>query len=1217
MNTITRNLFLLLLLSIFNNAYGQAGRKLLQTKLNNEKEKYQWTDSDITGWEITDQYTDAVTGITYIYTQQRNQGIKVYNGITSFALKDNAVVHFSPVIIKDLKNKINAVQPDIKPEDAVKAAAAHLGLRAGRVERNGQESDHTYFFNALTISRQPVKAELVYHTVNNKVLLCWDVSFEMISDPHWWNIRIDALTGQFIDKNDYTRHCSFHDHAAENEAPQAPLAPMAGDAYNVFALPLEAPSFGSRSLLTNPADVIPSPYGWHDSNGAAGAEYTITRGNNVFVYEDANNDNLPGYSPNGGAPLHFDYPFTAGAAPLVNQDASLTNLFYVNNKIHDVLYHAGFTEVAGNFQMNNYGNGGVGNDHVLAEGFDGSGTNNANFNTPPDGYSGRMQMYLFTGNAASCTNLNVTSSTFSGAMTVGLASFTGVGSVTDTLILVNDATAPFTDACNAITNSIAGKVVLIDRGNCDFVAKAQAAQNAGAVGVIIANNVSGAAPGMSGSPNVSIPVVSVSLANGNTLKSALTAGVVTVTINTCSGNSLDGSFDNGIIVHEYGHGVSNRLTGGPSQASCLINAEQGGEGWSDWLALILTIEPGDSGEDSRGIGTYASGQNTNGSGIRRFPYSTDMSINPQTYSDLSLSSAVHNIGEIWCDAIWDMSWLIIDQQGFSPDFNTTSGNYIALRLVLEGMKLQPCNPGFLDARDAILTADALLYNNAHRCLIWEAFARRGMGFNASQGSSNVVGDETEDFSMPPFCAAPTQAPAAAFTSNISTVNCGNNIAFTDQSTAAFDWLWDFGDGTTSILQDPVHTFSAAGTFNVKLVVSNPLGSDSAFMNITVNPAFTASVTASPQTVCSGDTVHLGATASGSNYRSYQVSSIAFAPLSGTGTAVTLSDDAMSTARPIGFTFNFFGTNYTNFYLCSNGFITFSPGMPASYFAMPVPTAGIPDNMIALCWNDLNPQNAGSSVNYFTTGTAPNRMLVVRYSTSHYGGTGYPFVVQAILYETTNIIEIHSTTISNVSAFDPSGVTTQGVENAAGNDGVPVPGRNAAMFSSSNEAWRFTPYIPYTYTWQPGSLSGSVQDVVPQASGTYTVYISDGTACNSPFTSPAITVNACVLTLNLQMMIEGYYAGNSMMNPAISNSTGNPNNQLSDTITVLLHESVAPYNLIRSDQVVLNTNGTVSIVYPPSLQGSDYYISVKQRNTLETWSKVPVTLNAVTNYNFKN
>jgi Zn-dependent M28 family amino/carboxypeptidase len=140
--------------------------------------------------------------------------------------------------------------------------------------------------------------------------------------------------------------------------------------------------------------------------------------------------------------------------------------------------------------MNNYGNGGLANDYVKAEALDGSGTNNANFSTPSDGLSGRMQMYLWDGNVSPCNSLSVTSSTFNGSMNTNSASFTGTDTVTANLILVNDGTGTVTDACTAIQNNIAGKIALIDRGICSFVSKAQNAQNAGAVGVIIANNTS-------------------------------------------------------------------------------------------------------------------------------------------------------------------------------------------------------------------------------------------------------------------------------------------------------------------------------------------------------------------------------------------------------------------------------------------------------------------------------------------------------------------------------------------------------------------------------------------------------------------------------------------------------------------------------------------------------------------------------------------------------
>ena len=747
------SLCLAILLASSGNIFSQAqeNKALIQSALQNEKSKRNWQDSDISEWKISSEHKDKSSGITHAYVQQMHNGIPVYNAVSVFALKQNSVVSFNPGVVNKVKEKANASSASITPNAAIEAAARHLELpmtaTPGLIRSDAKSNQ--YEFNAPELSARPVKVQLLYQPKNNKLILAYDVSIELKDGKHWWNVRIDANTGVFLDKNDYVTECNMGDGHNHFEQPEtvSPLMlaspqqapPASGSSYNVFPFPLESPGSGSRSLLYDPADPIASPFGWHDTDGAAGAEYTITRGNNVYAYEDQNNDNLPGYSPDGGAGLTFDFPLDLSQPPATSMSAALTNLFYAVNSVHDKLYALGFDEAAGNFAVNNYGKGGEGNDPVLAEGFDGGGFNNANFSTPPDGYSGRMQMYLWSGD--DCSTLNITSTGYTGPMAVLKGGFSPDASVNAEVILMNDGVAPNSDGCGAAVISLTGKIVLIDRGSCTFVSKVQAAQAAGAVGVIIANNTSGIFS-MGGTGSVSIPAVMISQADGITLKSALLSGVVNANLVTCSTVDRDGSLDNGIIAHEFGHGVSNRLTGGPANSGCLGNGEQAGEGWSDWLALMMTIEPGDNGTDARLIGSYVS----NG-GIRRYPYSTDMNVNPQTYADLALSPEVHNIGEIWCSAIWDMTWMLIDQYGYSSDPTVaTAGNNIAMRLVLEGMKLQPCSPGFLDSRDAILLADKLLYNDEHRCKIGQAFARRGMGSLAVQGSADIAGDETADFS---------------------------------------------------------------------------------------------------------------------------------------------------------------------------------------------------------------------------------------------------------------------------------------------------------------------------------------------------------------------------------------------------------------------------------------------------------------------------------------
>lgn len=776
-----RNCCIVLCIVIVGNFYANAQehKAIFQASMQKEKSKRNWQDSDISEWKISSQNLDKSTGITHSYVQQVHNGIPVYNAISVFAVKNDSVVYFKPGLINNVKSKANTDKAAVTPKAAFEAARKHLGLSMkGSPELiKSDATANQYEFNSPELSRTPVKVKLLYVPKNGKLLLAWDVSIDLKNGQHWWNVRIDANTGQYIDKNDYVNEDNFGgnlsnsgQHKANNplivSGPQpGPFAsPPPGATYNVFAFPTEAPSFGNRTLLTDPADATASPYGWHDTDGNTGAEYTITRGNNVYAYEDQNNDNLPGYSPDGGPGLNFNFPLNTALPPVANMDAALTNLFYVVNSVHDKLYTLGFNESDGNFEVNTYGKGGTGNDPVLAEGFDGSGNNNANFATPPDGQSGRMQMYLWSG--PDCSTLTISSAGFNGTITTLMAGFSPVSSVNAEIILMNDGSGSLGCSPPAL-NNLAGKIVLIDRGTCPFVDKVLAAQAAGAVGVIIANNVAGIFA-MGGTGAVTIPVSMISQADGNTLKTELLGGIVTANLVTCS-SQLDGSLDNGIIAHEFGHGVSNRLTGGPANSGCLGNGEQAGEGWSDWLALMMTIKPGDKGTDARPIGSYV----YNG-GLRRYPYSTDMSINPQTYADLALSPEVHNIGEIWCSAVWDLSWLLIDKYGYDANpSDSTAGNNIAIKLVLEGMKLQPCGPGFLDSRDAIFLADQLLYNNAHRCLIGQAFARRGMGSSAEQGSADIAGDETPDFSDL-FCTDCDGTPVAGVTVSNTTEVCSMN-----------------------------------------------------------------------------------------------------------------------------------------------------------------------------------------------------------------------------------------------------------------------------------------------------------------------------------------------------------------------------------------------------------------------------------------------------------
>ncbi len=522
--------------------------------------------------------------------------------------------------------------------------------------------------------------------------------------------------------------------------------------------------------MANPADPVAAPFGWHDTNGLAGAEYSITRGNSVYAYPDVNSDDLSdGGEPSGGPTLVFTPTWSAALDPAQgqNQAAALTNLFYLTNRVHDVLYHYGFDEAAGNFQQLNYTATGVDGDAVQAEAQDGGSLNNANFASPPDGQLPRMQMYL----GGRPTYLTVNSpAAISGPKALATASFGPQSfTLTSNVVLVDDGVVAsgggtVNDGCETpFVNAAAlvGKIALISRGLCTSTIKVKNAQNAGAIGVIVGNNAAGAPIALGGTDaTIIIPALAITQADSNAIKARLAAATpVNVTL-VRSGAQRDGALDNGVIAHEYGHGLSNRLTGGPSNAGCLNAPEEAGEGWSDFVALAFTAKPTDTATTQHAVGTWLYAQAPNALGIRRYPYTTDLAANPLTYKDVALNTEVHALGEVWTALLWEVYWNLVADEGFSADLvHGSAGNTKMFQLVIDGLKLQPCNPTFVQARDAILSADVADYGGVHQCRIWQGFAKRGLGHSASSGAANSATDGTQAFDLPPLCTLDLQ-PAA-------------------------------------------------------------------------------------------------------------------------------------------------------------------------------------------------------------------------------------------------------------------------------------------------------------------------------------------------------------------------------------------------------------------------------------------------------------------------
>jgi extracellular elastinolytic metalloproteinase len=734
---------------------------------------------DLKEMKLSSMNIDKQSGVSHYYFNQYYKNIPVHNGVIGLHLDaqgqwiaSNSTFISNPQSVYKTETSFNNPIEAINIAMQVQSNTKIIGTSENNfvlISKNENE----YIYTNSQISHQQLKAHLVWLKRNNDLTLCWNINWLSLDEQNWWNVRIGTNENAILDKNNWINHCeasTLHNHDREGLQIQ-PENQGQGEGsgegktsakYRVLALPVESPSHGNMSLLNDPSDSLASPFSWHDDNGITGHEYTITRGNNVYASEDKNNDNVAGYSPNGGSTLNFDFTFDKTKRHTDYLDAAITNLFYWNNQMHDVWYHYGFDDASGNFQANNYSRGGAGSDEVMAEAQDGSGTNNANFGTPPDGQNPRMQMFVWNVSSTSFL-LRVTSPTsISRAYTSVLAGFGPKLTTTPIIgdiILVNDGSTNPSQSCQDLINasSINGQIALVDRGSCTFLEKVQFAQNAGAKAVIVVNSSTGniITMGGTGGAGITIPSIMISKADGDLIKNTLKGGqsVKGSLYDSigAAGKQYDSDFDNGIICHEYGHGISNRLTGGAANTSCLTNEEQMGEGWSDFFGLVMTHEPGDKGIDRRGIGTYAIDEPNTGDGIRNYPYSTSLSINPVTYKDIKSFSVPHGVGSVWCSMLWDMYWDFIAKYGYDPNIYTgKGGNNLAMKLVIEGMKMQPCNPGFTDGRDAILLADRTLNKGANQELIWKSFARRGLGKNADQGSSDDRGDGTENFEVPKF-----------------------------------------------------------------------------------------------------------------------------------------------------------------------------------------------------------------------------------------------------------------------------------------------------------------------------------------------------------------------------------------------------------------------------------------------------------------------------------
>lgn len=578
---------------------------------------------------MTRDFKTDHNGVTHLTFQQQLRGVNIYGcEVLANVTRDGALINISSGILPRPTGDFQTAAIQITALDAIRAAAANVGI-AVTVDptpasaASGKTMKQTWNNSADFRADEPITSELIYFPLTRTdIRPAWSVLIPEHGIGNTYEMMIDATNGQVLRRWNRlhfatTEPASYRVYTSDSPAPMSP-GPATPNGFQ--------PPFVPQTLVTvNPADISAiSQNGWIPD----GSNETL--GNNCDAATDLDNNNAPDLPRPVGTPYRvFDFTHDPTQAPTTvdNRAAAVVQLFYLTNVYHDKLHSLGFNEPAKNFQTNNFGLGGLGNDAVQAQAQDGSGTNNANFSSGgTDGGTGRMQMYIWT--------------------------------------------APNPDR--------------------------------------------------------------------------------------------DGDFDANIVYHELSHGLSVRLSNGTVSG---VQAGGMGEGWGDFFGLSLNAEPADDPHGTYSTGGYSthllSGMVDNYYfGIRRFPYSTDMNINPATYADIdnaqvsyppgvpsspgvgsfisTTANQVHNVGSVWCNMLWEARANLVGAHGFAA-------NDLMMQLVVDGLKLQPSTPNFLQARSAILQADLVNNGGANSGLLWTAFAKRGMGPMATSPAGSTSTGVVESF----------------------------------------------------------------------------------------------------------------------------------------------------------------------------------------------------------------------------------------------------------------------------------------------------------------------------------------------------------------------------------------------------------------------------------------------------------------------------------------
>ena len=436
---------------------GQSGEAIVRGFVRDNKDLYGLSSRQIDGLNFLGESVSRRSGLRMVRAEQMLNGYPIFQSETRFLLdREGRVLRSVGAMIPKASAPAAGLDGLISPQEALRSALVSLDVEidaglAEVVQRKGTSSSIEIRANDPNV-KGTVTSKLVYFPVAPGVLVpAWSqIIFGIDAD---WYILTDAREGTVLWRKNIRSDASTHEARfrvfvqadgktpADSPAPSSPTTAMPGGGTQFGEI---MPSIVTMSTAQ---DILASPNGWIDDcpGGVCTAVQTQTQGNNAIVCMDRDlftgidfcdtsgasgldGSGMPTGNPDtfgrdrdflGSSPRDFMVGFTpppqggpggteighpatgdgsSGTATIDSfRRGAITQLFYVTNWYHDRLFDLGFDPASGNFQTDNFGGGGLGSDRVLGDAQDNSGADNANFATPPDGTSGRMQMYVFLG----------------------------------------------------------------------------------------------------------------------------------------------------------------------------------------------------------------------------------------------------------------------------------------------------------------------------------------------------------------------------------------------------------------------------------------------------------------------------------------------------------------------------------------------------------------------------------------------------------------------------------------------------------------------------------------------------------------------------------------------------------------------------------------------------------------------------------------------------